>query len=597
MSQQLFYQCQVLNIDDPLMLGRVRGRRLIDNYDDILKSISDPPWNEQTDIWTERDPFVFQPLLPYYVYQTPKVDEMVLVMYLTSDVPFINQYYVQSTFYSPTSTNFQYYQGGNKFTGTGIQIKNPKPLKNLDGTYTDKEKHKGVFPEPGDNALLGRGSADVIVKENDVLIRAGKFKGNNLYPNVIPGANDLRGFFQLSKFNRETSNLKSKKYTYVNEVVFPVKYLVEYHITNPENANNKFNGYIFLYQLKANNVTASNNLTVSSAVPQNLKTLVVMKDFTNLTITEVSNFINNFLKTCNDKNVDDEGNILFPNNQKFPIFYRPLTTDYELMSSQPIPIPAINTDYECQGSLVENADGCSITITVQNLTTSQVVISEQAIGNCSEIPQLYTIVLTNVMEQVEELGLGYVLIPTLQDIQDGVPPQIPPINGFSDGLAQANLAKIYQNVKLYSGIEGGYGLIYKQGQVGTPIDIQTKVEPQSQVNPISTTIGALGADKLYFLSHLTAIPGKKKINFDRTLYGITEEQFANEILPNTSSFVRGEELIEILNLIVEFLITHVHPFPGRAPLPTTRSNMQLSTLKNAMQNATNTMLNKNIRLN
>jgi len=79
MSQQLFYQCQVLNIDDPLMLGRVRGRRLIDNYDDILKSISDPPWNEQTDIWTERDPFVFQPLLPYYVYQTPKVDEMVFV--------------------------------------------------------------------------------------------------------------------------------------------------------------------------------------------------------------------------------------------------------------------------------------------------------------------------------------------------------------------------------------------------------------------------------------------------------------------------------------------------------------------------------------
>lgn len=413
MSQQLFYQCQVLNIDDPLMLGRVRGRRLIDNYDDILKSISDPPWNEQTDIWTERDPFVFQPLLPYYVYQTPKVDEMVLVMYLTSDVPFINQYYVQSTFYSPTSTNFQYYQGGNKFTGTGIQIKNPKPLKNLDGTYTDKEKHKGVFPEPGDNALMGRGSADVIVKENDVLIRAGKFKGNNLYPNVIPGANDLRGFFQLSKFNRETTNLKSKKYTYVNEVVFPVKYLIEYHITNPENSNNKFNGYIFLYQLKADNVTASNNLTVSSAIPQNLKTLVATKDFTNLTLTETSNFINNYLKTCNDKNVDDEGNILFPNNQKFPIFYRPLTTDYELMSSQPVPIPALNTDYECQGSIVESPDGCSITITVQNLTTSQVVISEQAIGNCAEIVQLYSIVLTNVMEQVDELGLGYILIPTL----------------------------------------------------------------------------------------------------------------------------------------------------------------------------------------
>ena len=33
-----------------MMLGRIRGVRLIDNYDDILKSISDPPWNEEKDI-------------------------------------------------------------------------------------------------------------------------------------------------------------------------------------------------------------------------------------------------------------------------------------------------------------------------------------------------------------------------------------------------------------------------------------------------------------------------------------------------------------------------------------------------------------------
>lgn len=596
MKEQLFYQCQVLNVDDPLMLGRIRGRRLIDNYDDILKAITDPPWNEQTDIWTERDPFVFQSLLPYYLYQTPKVDEMVLVMYLTSDVKFLNQYYVQSTFYSPTSTNFQYYQGANKFTGTGIQIKNPKPLKNLDGTYTDKEKHKGVFPEPGDNAVLGRGSADVIIKEDEVLVRAGKFKGSKMFPDVIPAANDLRAFLQLSKFRKETTRQKGKKYSYVKEVYFAVKYLIEYHITNPENSFDKFNGYIFVYELKPDKTTNSKNLSVNSPVASQFKRFVTMKSFNNLSRTQVIDYINTFLQTCNNQNVDEDGNILFPNNNKFPIFYRPLTTDYELMSSQPVNVQPASTDYECTGTLNVNGEQCTISMNVANLNTSEIVASSYAIGNCSENLNLYSIVLSDIIEQVQELNLGLILYPSLENIIEGTTPT-PTTPDLTSGISQANLSEIFKNVKLYPGIDGGYGLIYKKNTVGTPIDIETRQEAISSVSQVSTTAAAFGADKLYLLSHQTAVPGKNKINFDKTLYGISEEQFANEILPNTSSSVRGEELIELLSLIVNFLATHVHPYPGLAPLPVTRSNMQLATLKNAMQNATNTVLNKNIRLN
>lgn len=167
-----------------MMLGRIRAVQLIDNYDDILKSISDPPWNEEKDIWTSRDPFVFNPLLPYFVYSIPKADELVQVIYVNKDFQYQNQYYIQNTFSSPTATFKEFYFGGNKFTGTGMQIKNPKPLKNQDGTLTDQSVHKGVFPQPGDNALLGRGSADVIVKQDEILIRAGKFKGEQLQPNV-----------------------------------------------------------------------------------------------------------------------------------------------------------------------------------------------------------------------------------------------------------------------------------------------------------------------------------------------------------------------------------------------------------------------------
>ena len=183
-NNTILFRGVVINNEDPMMLGRIRVKFLnppmeMGSYEDIIKSINNPIWNEEKDKWTARDPFVFLPLIPYFLYQVPKVDEYVQVLYLNKDYKFQNQYYIQSNFSTPTATKFEYYQGGNKFTGIGTQFTAPKPLKNQDGTYTDSEIHKGVFPEPGDNALLGRGSSDVVVKENDILIRSGKFKGTS----------------------------------------------------------------------------------------------------------------------------------------------------------------------------------------------------------------------------------------------------------------------------------------------------------------------------------------------------------------------------------------------------------------------------------
>ncbi len=507
MNESIFFQCVILSNEDPLMLGRIRGVRLIDNYDDITRAITDPPWNEEKDIWTERDPFIFVSLLPYFVYQIPKKDELVLVIYMNKDYRFQNQYYIQSTFYSPTATKFQYYQGANKFTGTGMQIKNPLPLKNQDGTYTAQEVHKGVFPQPGDNAILGRGSSDLIVKQDEVLLRAGKFKSESLQSNVIPVANQQRGFLQLSRFQSNKIKQPDTKIVELKEEVVFVKYLIEWVITNPENTQDKFAGSVFLYQLKPDISTNSTNLTVNSAINEGLKQLVTYQEFALLSLNEVIVFINKFIKTCNDTNVTTSGNVLFiDNNNKFPIFYRPNNFTYSfIQSSSPL-------------------------------------------GN--------------------------------------------------QPIASKNITNIFNQVKLLPSLNtGGYGLIYAKGKVGKPMKVTQKVVQNSKYFNTPTTYGALGSDKLFLLSHNSAIPGKGKINFDGTLYGISVEKFADEILPKTSSMVRGEELMELINLIVRFLVTHTHAYPGLPPVPVTQDGSTSQKILTELQNAVNKILNADIRIN
>jgi hypothetical protein len=508
MSRPIFYQLVVIDNRDPLMLGRIRATLLIDNYQDIIKSFDAPVWNEQTDPWSDRDPFIFNPLLPYFVYQVPKIDELVQAIYVNRDFKYQNQYYVQNAFYSPTSSYFTFQEGANKFTGTGMQIAPPKPLKNrVDGSYTEKGIHYGVFPEPGDNAILGRGSADLIVKENEVLLRAGKFQSSQLQPNVMPTSNQQRGFLQLSRFPSYSIPEEPKTYSELEEVVVLVKYLIEWVITNPENTEDRFSGSIYLYQLKPDASTNSKNLTVDSPIDESLKKLVATQSFSTLSMSNTIVYINKFIKTCNDSNKTSTGVQLFPNQvtNKFPIFYRPGSITYSIIN---------------------------------------------------------------------------------------------PSNGNAMGPEFENVSKIFNQIKLYEALkQGGYGLISAQNIVGIPPKYNIITVDQTKHIAEPSTSAALGADKVYLLSHFSSIPGKKKINFDNTLYGIPIEVFNKEIDPNTSSTVRGEELLELINLIVRFLTTHTHAYPGLPPIPVTQDGTTITQILTENQNAVYKILNENIRIN
>jgi len=599
-DNSIFFQCRVLNIEDPMMLGRIRGVRLIDNYEDILKSISDPPWNEEKDIWTSRDPLVFNPLLPYFIYSTPKVDELIQVIYMNKDFKYQNQYYVQNTFSSPTTTFKEYYYGGNKFTGTGMQIKNPKPLKNQDGTYTDQSIHKGVFPQPGDNAIMGRGSADMIVKEDEILIRAGKFKGQYLKPNVIPVANQQRGFLQLSKFQQTKQSLEPKVYYELKEDVLLTKYLIEWVVTNPENTQDRFSGAVYLYQLKPDASINSKNLTLTSEVSENLKKLVASEPFTLLSKTEVIKFINDFIKTCNTTNVTASGVKLFSDNNastKFPIFYRPNSLMYNKLNPSAPNTPIYNQNYSSIGTKFCLLGSCNISIRVIDISTGQIVASISVEGTESELNQLYKNAINQITTKLSELQIERVILPQISQLNDTIINPPTQTSSSASNIEIKNITDIYRAIKLTPAIKGGYGLIYAKGKVGIPKTPIKKVVPQSNYITSESTYGALGSDKLFLLSHNSQIPGKSKINFDDTLYGISPEKFADDIMPNTSSMVRGEELLELIDMIVRFLITHTHAYPGLPPVPVTQDGSSTAKILTELNNSIEKILSSNIRLN
>jgi len=538
LNTQVFFAGRVIDNNDPMLLGRIRALPETDNAQELEKSSKDFNENsitpDENGPWSPKDPFLVLPMLPIFINPVPEIGEYVHLFYqYRSTRTSKNKFYIPGPFSTPVNLKYENIEKAKTDLDAGVRTKRPvnnikqnlsteaaqrlfesrKGLGQYDGRRNAEfinDKTKGVFPEPKDNSLLGRGSADVIVKENHVLIRAGKYKPFN--PPTQPDANGDRAFLQLSKFDfTKTLGTKNKRQRLVKDDTF-LKYLIEYNIYNPENTQDSFRGDVTLYKLPSQvPQTNTANFDIDTVIDSTISVSSVIAQFDSKTKDEVVTFVNDFLTEFMTGELSEffDVNGALKNGEQYPFYFRPK----------------------------------------RNLLA----------------------ILNNV-------------------------------NLNSDLKSIENLGYITNKIKINDfDTTPGYSLVYNaKGDDSVPYSLVDDSFSPEIINNSDETTALLGAKKLYLLSNsvLGTGSGKSQINFsDFDIYGISQDTILNEIQPNTSSMVRGEELMELLNLIVKFLITHVHPYPGLPPVPVSQDGTSSSDILKSILEAQQKILNGNIRIN
>lgn len=516
-GQQIYFGVCIDN-DDPSMLGRVRVQPIIQNIEAAEKSNNGFDENsknpKKNGPWSDKDPFIYLPLLPYFVNQVPKNGESVMIFYYNNNSKTSkNKFYMIGTYSSPATINYENHSSSNTNLDSGSlnSTKNLPSIKNEDGTYKE-ESTKGVFVEPVDISLNGRNSADIILKEDELLLRAGKHK--QFKSGEIPQADDTRAYLQLSKYYSKLKYGEPTSKTRLISNEQPIKYLIEYDVINPENQFSAFTANLYIYSLRTDEKaykTLTSNFDYNSELDLTGSTdgvkLIRMINFPiGLNFNDLSNQINQRLKGII---TDPKGSLLNQTlnlNEQFPFYYRPSKR-------------------------------------LRDLTT------------------IFT--------------------------------------GTGDLISSANMAYLQSLVKISStDLTPGYSLVLNAKlSPELPYNIRKDVSVPSTSEMVNNSVALMGANQLFFLSHDSIIPGKGKIDIPNTVYGVEQPMVFDEIEPKTSSMVRGEELLELMDLIVRFCLTHVHPYPLMPPSSVTLDGLSTDDLLAKMQEAYQKVLNSNIRIN
>jgi hypothetical protein len=140
-----------------------------DNTDGGRIKVKIPELDTQTP--NENLPYCY-PMMPKFLHIYPKVGEVVRIILEDTDTPQRSRYWVGSVISQLQNVKFDNVYRALSTTN----VKQTQPLR-AESTYP---KAKGVFPDKKDIGIIGRDNTDIILKEREVHIRAGKHTIDNV---------------------------------------------------------------------------------------------------------------------------------------------------------------------------------------------------------------------------------------------------------------------------------------------------------------------------------------------------------------------------------------------------------------------------------
>lgn len=156
-----------------------------------------------------------------------------------------------------------------------------------------------------------------------------------------------------------------------------------------------------------------------------------------------------------------------------------------------------------------------------------------------------------------------------------------------------NSSPFLEKVSYYDRVT--YGLVFSSTSLNVPQIPKVKKESYpKKISDVDQTFAAITADNIIYLSQTNPGVDGKQIDFlSLNKYEYTQEDYIQRILPNTFATVRGEKLIEILELMTVILLNHKH---GILTEPKYFKSA-IDTLKKLIERAKQDMLNNSIRIN
>lgn len=512
-DRNIVYYGEVVDVDDPLNLGRLR----VEPKDWQIQSHKRADPIKESEKWTSKDPFVYLPLLPIFLYQVPKLGEWVNILYSNPELEDRNKYYIQGGFSSIDKIRNEEFKSSIVNTALGERnkqsnnIKSPKSNVNTDTTNTQRinnPQNQGLYPDTKTIALLGRYNSDILLPEGGVILRSNKIGDT---PDVSPTFNKRHSFNMIQKYETRKVNSGTNVFLENNQLIQKVQYLVEYNVHGGMGTTGGlFSAYVNVYKISPYNTLFTNQ-------------------------------------------VNERGYTEVNQDQKIGPIYRE---------------DLIFRDFD---TIVTN-----INLIIKRLNNSELIIGDSIIENPFPF-------LVQPEKQLFDLYIS---------------------NG-NNSVPQQNYENANNFVKsiylLESNDKRGSLLVGQKDTIGkNTVTNRIEVEQINEI-PEPITYGIEVSDRKFILSHLSQIPGLNKIDFqDANFSGdtyIDNDFIFNNIIPNTNSMVRGEKLIDFLELIVQYLITHVHPNYNMAPDSKSLSEITNQQLLTKLFQARTEILNENIRIN